>query len=130
MVHLFIVGGNGVLGSAAAKFFLKEGFNVSVLVRDSSKATEIEKAGANVVVGDITNPGDIKNIFKKVDVVLTAAHGLLGKGKNKSENVDDAGHGRLIDEAKNSGIKQFIYTSVVNVSQDHPVDFYRTKFKI
>lgn len=129
MANLFIIG-NGKLGNASAKFFLNEGFNVSVLVRDPGKASDLEKAGANVIIGDITNPDDVKNIFKNVDVVLTAAHGLLGRGKNKSENVDDAGHRRLIDEAKNSGVKQFIYTSVVNVSEDHPVDFYRTKFKI
>ncbi len=130
MTHLFIVGGNGVLGSAAAKFFLNEGFKVSVLVRDRNKATELEKAGANVVTGDITKPEDVRNIFNGVDVVLTAAHGMLGKGKNRSENVDDTGHRRLIDEAKSSGVKQFIYTSAVNVSENHPVDFYRTKYKI
>ena len=118
------------MGSAAAKFFLKQGFKVTVLVRDRSKAAELEKAGAIVVTGDITNPEDVKYIFKNVDVVLTAAHGILGRGKNKSENVDDAGHRRLIDEAKNSGVKHFIYTSALNVSENHPVDFYRTKYKI
>ncbi len=123
MAHLFILGGNGVLGSATAKFFLKEGFKVSVLVRDPGKAADLEKAGALVVPGDITNPEDVKNIFKNVDVVLTSAHGLLGRGKDKSENVDDAGHRRLIDEAKNSEVKHFIYTSVVNVSANHPIDF-------
>lgn len=130
MTHLFIVGGNGVLGSATAKYFLKEGFKVSVLVRDKSKATELEKAGANMIIGDITNQEDVRNIFNGVDVVLTAAHGMLGKGKNRSENVDDTGHRRLVDEAKSSGVKQFIYTSAVNVSENHPVDFYRTKYKI
>jgi uncharacterized protein YbjT (DUF2867 family) len=129
MAHLFIVG-NGKLGNASAKFFLNEGFKVSVLVRNPGKATELEKAGVNVIIGDITNPDDVKNIFNNVDVVLTAAHGLLGRGKNKSVNVDDAGHRRLVDEAKNSGVKHFVYTSAVNVSQDHPIDFYRTKFKI
>lgn len=32
MAHLFIVGGNGVLGSAAAIFFLEKGMKVTVLV--------------------------------------------------------------------------------------------------
>lgn len=130
MTHLFIVGGNGVLGSAAAKLFLGKGYKVSVLVRDRSKASVLEKAGANVLTGDITIPADVKNIFKGADVVLTAVHSLLGRGKNKSQNVDDTGHRRLIDEAKSSGVKQFIYTSAVNVSENHPIDFYRTKYKI
>lgn len=130
MAHLFIAGGNGVLGSSATKFFLEKRMKVTVLVRDRGKATELEKAGAKVLVDDITNPEDIRNIFKGADAVLTAAHGLLGKGKNRSGNVDDTGHRRLIDEVKNSEVKQFIYTSTVNVSENHPVDFYRTKYKI
>jgi uncharacterized protein YbjT (DUF2867 family) len=130
MAHLFIVGGNGVLGSATAKFFLKGGFNVSILVRDVNKAADLRKAGAKVHVGNITNPEDVKNIFNGADVVLAAVHGLLGRGKNKSENVDDAGHRRMIDEAKNSGVKQFIYTSAINASENHPIDFFQYKYKI
>lgn len=130
MAHLFIVGGNGVLGSAAAKSLLKKGFYVSVFVRDRDKASELSNAGAKIIPGDITNPEDVKGVFQGSDVVITAAHGLLGRGSNRSENVDDSGHRRLIDEAKACGVKQFIYTSVASAAENHPIDFYRTKYKI
>jgi uncharacterized protein YbjT (DUF2867 family) len=55
---------------------------------------------------------------------------LLGRGKNKSQNVDETGHRLLIDEAKKAGVKQFIYTSVNNPSPHHPIDFFRTKYTI
>jgi NADH dehydrogenase len=44
--------------------------------------------------------------------------------------VDEKGHKLLIDEAKKSGVKQFIYTSTVDASPAHPIDFFRTKFII
>ena len=130
MTRLLVVGATGVLGNAATKFFLQNHFQVRAFVRNKEKAAELEKAGASIVVGDLTNPGSLAGACRDTDVILTAAHGMLGKGKNISKNVDDAGHKRLIDEAVKAGVSQFIYTSVVDASKDHPVDFFRTKYAI
>jgi len=130
MPCLLIIGGSGILGSAAAHHFLDKGFRVIVFVREKSKAADLEKKGAVVITGDLTDPSTITGIFEGVDIVLTAAHGMLGKGKNRSEKVDDTGHKHLIDGAKRAGVKQFIYTSLYTASPDHPVDFFRTKYTI
>jgi len=130
MPHLLIIGGNGVLGNAAANHFLEKGFRVSVFVRNRSRAVSLEKKGAIIIKGDLTKPSTLTGIFTGIDIVLTAAHGMLGMGNNKSEKVDDAGHKSLIEEAQKSGVKHFIYTSVFTASPDHPVDFFRTKYKM
>jgi NADH dehydrogenase len=130
MPRLLIIGGTGVLGSAAAIHFLEKGFDVTVFVRNKDKAAELEKKGATILTGDLTDAATITGIFNGVDIVLTAAHGMLGKGKNKSEKVDEAGHQYLIEEAKQSAVKHFIYTSVYSASPDHPVDFFRTKYSV
>ena len=130
MSHLLILGASGVLGSAATKYFLKTGFTVTAFVRNKNKAADLEKSGAKLIIGDLTNPGSIKDCCKNMDVVITAAHGMLGKGKNKSQNIDETGHRLLIDEALQSGVKHFIYTSVNNASENHPIDFFRTKYVI
>ena len=130
MPHLLIIGGTGVLGNAAAIHFLEKGFHVTVFVRNKDKAIALEKKGATVITGDLTDAATINGIFNGIDIVLTAAHGMLGKGKNKSAVVDEAGHQYLIDEAKQAGIRHFIYTSVFSASPHHPVDFFRTKYLI
>ena len=130
MPHLLIIGGNGVLGSAAANHFLEKGFRVTVFVRNSSRAVSLEKKGAIIVEGDLAKPSTLTGIFTGIDIVLTAAHGMLGMGNNKSEKVDGTGHKSLIEEAQKSGVKHFIYTSVYTASADHPVDFFRTKYFI
>jgi NADH dehydrogenase len=130
MPHLLIIGGTGVLGNAAAIHFLEKGFHVTVFVRNKDKAIALEKKGATVITGDLTDTATINGIFNGIDIVLTAAHGMLGKGKNKSAKVDEAGHQHLIDEAKQAGIRHFIYTSVFSASPNHPVDFFRTKYLI
>lgn len=130
MPHLLIIGATGVLGSAAAKHFLEKGFRVSAFVRNKDKAAGLERSGARLVIGDLSNPSTFENIFNTVDVVLTAAHAMLGKGKNRSGNVDGRGHQLLIEGAKKAGVKQFIYSSVHGVSPDSPIDFFRTKYQV
>ena len=130
MPHLLVIGANGVLGSATTKYFVQKGFRVSALVRGREKAKELENEGARIIEADITDRRTIQDIFAEVDVLVTAVHALLGKGRNKSQNVDERGHKILIDEAKKNGVKQFIYTSTNNASPDHPIDFFRTKYLI
>lgn len=131
MQHILIIGATGVLGLAAATHFLKKGINVSAAVRNPQKAAELEKLGASIIPLDLAElPAQVPQVFREADVVLTAAHSMMGKGKNFSGQVDDTAHRWLIDQAAGSGIKQFIYTSVHGVSPEHPVDFFRTKYNV
>ena len=130
MPRLLIIGGTGVLGSAAANHFLEKGFHVTVFVRNKDKAINLVNKGATILTGDLTDAATITGIFNGIDIVITAAHGMLGKGKNKSAKVDEAGHQHLIDEAKKAGVRHFIYTSVFTASPDHTIDFFRTKYVI
>lgn len=130
MPHLLVVGANGVLGNMAARLFLDKGYRVTAFVRDAGRAGELRNKGALIKVGDLTNADSLNGLCNEVDIVLTAAHSLLGNRKNSSQQVDELGHRLLIDEAVKSGVKHFIFTSVANVSANHPIDFFRTKFKI
>ncbi|MEO6001217.1 MAG: SDR family oxidoreductase [Chitinophagaceae bacterium] len=130
MFRILIIGATGVLGSAASRYLLENDFYVTAFVRNRAKALDLEKAGANIIVGDLTNSDSITRACNGVDVIITAAHGMMSIGKNKSKNVDDVGHQNLIKAAVTAKVKHFIYTSLNGASKFHPVDFYRTKFKI
>jgi NADH dehydrogenase len=54
----------------------------------------------------------------------------LGKGKNRSANIDDKGHKSLVDAAVKGGVKRFIYSSISGVSENSPIDFYSTKYVV
>ncbi|HEV7347105.1 SDR family oxidoreductase [Telluribacter sp.] len=126
---VLLVGSTGVLGHETALHLLSADFKVRAMVRKLGVAKDLEEKGVELIQGDLTNPDSLVKACRGTEVVIAAAHGLLGRGKNKSENVDAAGHRSLIDAARTAGVKHLIYTSVFGANPDHPVDFYRTKYQ-
>lgn len=127
---ILIVGVTGVLGRETARQLLAAGHKVRGLTRNPASADDLKKMGVEVVQGDLIDHASLKAACQGVEAVLAAAHSLLGTGGYKSEAVDDAGHRALIDAAKAAGVKHFVYTSAQGTWEDHPTDFYRTKFQV
>jgi NADH dehydrogenase len=127
---ILIVGASGFLGREVAKLLLSRGEQVRLLVRTPAKVEDLRQAGAEVIPGDLIDPPSLARACQGVDRVLAAAHSILGKGRDRSEAVDDAGHRALIDAAKSAGVAHFVYMSMLGVSSDHPFDFARRKFSI
>ena len=123
-----IVGATGVLGRELARQLLASGERVVAITRDASRARDIASLGAEVRVADLVEHASLAPAIRGVDAVVAAAHGLLGRGRNASGSVDDAGHRALIDAAREQGVSHFVYTSVVGASPAHPVAFWRTKY--
>lgn len=127
---ILIVGGSGFLGREVAKLLLSQGKQVRVLVRTPAKVEDLQQAGAEVIQGDLINQPSLTRACQGIERVLAAANSFLGKGKNKAEAVDEAGHRALIDAAKASGVTHFVYMSMLGVSPDHLFDYARMKYSI
>lgn len=127
---ILIIGGTGTLGRLTAQMLLERALPVRIMARDTAKAAELRHLGAEVLQGDLTDRASLERACEGVEKIFSAAHGLLGRGKNASLWVDDRGHRQLIDIAVKNGVQHFVYTSVLGVRADHPVAFCRTKYAI
>lgn len=127
---ILIVGASGFLGHNVAKLLLTQGQQVRLLVRTPAKVDDLKQMGAEVMQGDLIDPPSLTQACQGADRVLATAHSLVGKGRYKSEAVDDAGHRALIDAAKTAGVVHFVYISILDAAPDHPIDFFRTKYRI
>ncbi len=130
MKNILIIGGTGTLGKEVTKQLLVEGHKISILTRNPEKNIQITEGGIQIIKGDLTDAASLQSACKGMEIVIAAAHSLLGKGKYSSEKVDDKGHRDLIDAAKAAGVQHFIYASVIGASLDSPIDFWRTKAKV
>ena len=129
-MKILVVGATGVLGRHVVQKLRSRGVAVRALTRSPDGADDLAAVGAEVVVGDLIDTASLQRACAGVDRVLAAAHGLLGRGRYRSEQVDDAGHRALIASARAAGVARFVYTSAFGAAQDHPIDFFRTKFAI
>lgn len=128
--RVLVVGATGVLGRPAVKLLRERGVAVRALSRHPELAVDLAALGAEVVAGDLTDAASLRHACQGATHVLACAHGLLGRGRWRSEAVDGAGHRALIAAAREAGIERFVYTSALGARDDHPVDFFRTKHAI
>ena len=129
-MKILVVGATGVLGRPVVRRLLARGVAVRALTRAPERAADLAQQGAEVVAGDLVDKGSLERACSGVDRVLAAAHALLGRGRYRSERVDDAGHRALISAARAAHVDRFVYISASLAAPDHPIDFLRTKFAI
>lgn len=131
---VLIVGATGALGHATALALLEEGQRVRALVREPVRrpkvVAELQRAGAELVPGDLTDPGSLERACKGTLRVFACAHSFLGRGAERSAQVDHVGHSSLVAAAMGAGVPRFVYTSALGAREDHPIDFFRTKWEI
>lgn len=127
---ILVVGATGALGRPVVERLLARGLAVRALNRHPSQAADLATRGAEVVAGDLTDAASLERACAGVTRVLAAAHGILGRGRWRSEAVDDVGHRALVAAARAAGVRRFVYTSAYGASADHPIDFFRTKHAI
>ena len=131
---ILIVGATGLLGRATALALLKEGQRVRVLVREPARqpqrVAELQQAGAELMSGDLTDPGSLERACKGAMRVFACAHSFLGRGRYRSAQVDHVGHSALIAATLSTGVPRFVYASALGARENHPIDFFRTKHEI
>jgi uncharacterized protein YbjT (DUF2867 family) len=126
---ILIVGASGRLGSVVAELLLAQGKAVRAMTRTPLNLAHLKQQGAEVVSGDLRNAASLLSACQGVEQVVAAAHALVGKGDNNPQTVDDAGNRQLIDAAKATGVKHFIFVSVRGASPDSPLEFFRIKYR-
>lgn len=66
-MRILITGGNGFIGHHIVKKFLKEGYEVVVLVRENSNLENLKNCNVEYYYGDIRNYESIEEVFKSVE---------------------------------------------------------------
>ena len=129
-MKVLVIGATGALGRPVVKTLLERGIQVRAVNRHPEKAADLARLGAEVMAGDLADAASLQRACVGVQRVLAAAHGIMGRGRWRSEVVDDAGHCALIDAARDARVQRFVYLSAFGASESHPIDFFRTKHRI
>lgn len=129
-MKILVVGASGALGRPVVKALRAQGVAVRAVSRHPEQAADLAALGAEVCAADLADAGSITRACAGIDRVLACAHGLLGRGRHRSERIDDEGHRALIAAARAAGVRRFVYTSAYGAAPDSPIDFFRTKWAV
>ncbi len=113
---LLITGIGGFIGLRTTELALAQGMKVRGLQRSADKAKKAQKLGAEVIVGNITDPAAAQAACQGVDIVLhTAAVAKESEAIDHFRQVNVGGTVNMAVAAKNAGVKTFVHLSSVMV---------------
>ena len=127
-MRVLVTGATGFLGAGLVRRLLRDGVPVRVLVRSPIKAKPLVDAGAEAMVGDITDTSAVDAALDDVVVVFHLAGRLLIPGVPDAEYRKTHVEGTKVLLAscqKHSSVNRFVHcstTGVLGVTGDHPAD--------
>lgn len=123
---VLVAGATGSVGGKIVRELLARGEAVRALVRSPAAAGPLDTAGAEVVIGDLTDLASLVAACADVDEVITTAS-ATNRSDDTVENVDMRGTQNLIDAAVTRGVRHLVFVSTITAAADSPVPAFRAK---
>lgn len=119
-----VTGATGQQGGAVARALLAAGQTVRALTRDFARAESLVDAGAQVVVGDMTDPQAMRRAFKGIHAAF-----LMGTPYAAGPEAEWQQLQTCIDAAQDTGVKHVVYSSVQRAADLADVPHYAQKIR-
>lgn len=114
MKNILLAGSTGYLGVYIAKELQQRSCFFRAIARSPEKL-ELNNIKANEILkAELTDPDSIRDCCKGIDVVISTVGITKQKDGLTYMDVDYQANMNLLKEAKNNGVKKFIYVSVLN----------------
>ncbi len=117
---ILVTGAGGFTGLALTRALLARGHPVRALARTPSQVPELERAGAEILEGDIRDPEIIRRAVEGRVVIfhLAAVFRRAGVPDSLYREVHVDATRRLIEAAAAAGARRFVHCSTVGVHGD------------
>lgn len=115
-----VTGATGFTGGHLARSLLARGHAVRALVRNRARAGDLERAGVELVSGDLLNADQVARACDTVDVVynIAAIYRQAGVSAETYRAVNATSVGALVVAAAASGVRRVVHCSTVGVHGD------------
>ena len=127
-MKILLFGATGNLGLAIAKELKQKGYEVTAVVRNKIKARKLESITPKIIVADVTIPSDLVNISNGFDIVISSLGKSVSpndKSKPTFRDIDYIANSNILNEAKKSNVKKFIYISAFHSEQYLHLEYFK-----
>jgi nucleoside-diphosphate-sugar epimerase len=115
MKTILITGATGKVGSHFVPRLLQRENNVRLLVRRAEQAEAFRKLGAEVIVGDLSQPESLASAVAGVQIVVHLAAFFRGTDQERIRTTNEDGALALANASLSAGVERFVFTSTSHV---------------
>lgn len=113
-VRVLVAGANGQVGQHVVRFLAEGGHEVRAMIRNEDQAPHLQELGGEPIVADLE--GEVAHTVEGCDAVIFSAGGGPGSGAEKKETVDRQGAVKLIEAAKEYGVRRYVMVSAMGAA--------------
>lgn len=115
--HIAVTGATGFLGQHICQRLLSEGYTVSILARDESKASMYQGKVAKTIIADIADKQAIASLIEGVDAVIHLVSNFrTASGPAESyHHINVDGTAAVLEAAQEAKVKRLIHCSTIGV---------------
>jgi NADH dehydrogenase len=127
---ILVAGASSKPGQKLIPMLVDKGYQVRALTRDPKQLDFAHLTGVEVIEGDLRQPDTLLRACEGAEAVVSSVTAVMNIGDNNVHTVDDAGNYLLVEAARRSGVKRFVFVSAYGAAKDHAVDFFRIKYGV
>jgi uncharacterized protein YbjT (DUF2867 family) len=128
MSKVILFGSTGHLGKEIAKELVKQGYDLTIVVRNEAKAKSMAHITKKYVIVDVCRNEPLKQIIRTQDIIISS----LGKSVSPNDKskptfraVDYSTNASILEEAVKAGTKKFIYVSAFHAEKYLHLEYFK-----
>lgn len=112
---VYLTGATGFIGGVVARRLVEEGATLTCLVRPQTQAGDLERLGATVVRGDITNPAtlDLAGQHVLIHAAAWVGYGLPARKLDLFRRTNVEGTRNVLHAAERAGVGKLVHVSSI-----------------
>lgn len=125
--NILLAGATGYLGSYLLKVLIEKQNQVVAVVRNPDKLQNCNEDYLEIKQAEVTKPKTLLDICKGINTVISTV-GITRQKKGLTYmDVDYQANINLLEEAKKSGVKNFVYVSAINGDKYRNLKIFEAK---
>ena len=116
-MRIAVAGGHGQVAMLLHPLLAEHGHEVRGLIRNPDHAEDVRRAGAEPVICDLEAESDPAGAVSGADAIVFTAGAGPGSGPERKRTLDRDGALRLIDAARDGGIRRYVMLSAMKPEQ-------------
>ncbi len=128
MKKVILFGATGNLGKEIAKELVKQGYDLTIIVRNEAKAALLARYTTKYIVADVCNKATLDQILNNQQIVISALGKSVSpndKSKPTFREVDYHANANILSEATKAGVKKFIYVSAFHSEKYLHLEYFK-----